>query len=46
MWKSVDRALGGNPDSNGVTTKSRHRTRELTNSVLPIGFSFIMGLIT
>ena len=42
----VDRALGGDPDSNNATAKACPRARELVSSVLPRGLSFIMGLIT
>jgi superfamily II DNA/RNA helicase len=42
----VDRALGGNPYSSRATAKSCPRARELVSTVLPRGFSFIMGLIT
>lgn len=43
---NVDRALGGDPDSNRSTDKACPRARELVSSVLPRGLSFIMGLIT
>ncbi|WP_299944471.1 DEAD/DEAH box helicase [uncultured Microbulbifer sp.] len=42
----VDQALGGSPYSKRQTDQACLRARELVNSVLPRGLSFIMGLIT
>ncbi len=44
--KDVEMALGGDPDSSNATKKSCPRSRELVGTVLPRGFSFIMGLVT
>lgn len=44
--RDVESALGGDPDSSNQTKKTCPRMRELVGSVLPRGFSFVMGLIT
>lgn len=42
----VELALGGSPNSIRPTNKVCPRARELVSTVLPRGFSFIMGLVT
>ena len=44
--RSVEIALGGNPDSSSMIAKICPRARGLVGTVLPRGLSFIMGLIT
>lgn len=42
----VEVALGGHPFSKNETTKVCPRARELIGTVIPRGFSFILGLVT
>ena len=44
--RCVELALGGSPNSIRATNKVCPRARELVSTVLPRGFSFIMGLVT
>jgi hypothetical protein len=42
----IEKALGGDPDSESVTKQVCPRARELVGTVIPRGFSFIMGLLS
>jgi hypothetical protein len=42
----VERALGGDPDSDDDTEKMCPRARELVGTVVPRGLSFIIGLVS
>lgn len=42
----IEAMLGGEPDSASRTKKTCPRARELAGSVIPRGFSFIMGLVS
>jgi superfamily II DNA/RNA helicase len=42
----VERALGGNPDSDDDAEKVCPRARELVGTVVPRGISFIVGLVS
>jgi hypothetical protein len=41
----IEKALGGDPDSDTLTKQVCPRPRELVGSVTPRGFSFIIGLL-
>src|SRR5690606_3672060 len=43
--REIEIALGGSPDANSATKKRCPRARELLASVIPHGFSFIVGLV-
>ncbi|MCG9107192.1 DEAD/DEAH box helicase [Laribacter hongkongensis] len=42
----IERALGGNPDSDTAREKICPRARELVGTVIPRGISFIVGLVS
>lgn len=42
----IERALGGNPDSESTGAKLCPRARELVGTVVPRAFSFIVGLVS
>lgn len=43
---TIEKELGGDPDSSVATKRVCPRARELVGSVIPRGFSFIMGLVS
>ena len=43
--RDIEKALGGTPDANAESKRNCPRARELVGTIVPRGFSFILGLV-